>query len=61
MGPFDGNDFFGGLFDLNGDGFLDADDYPDLDFDELAEMDEDDRRVFLEEAGYDPDDFEDEF
>lgn len=33
--------------------------YPDLDFDELEDMDEDERREVLEEAGYDPDDFDD--
>lgn len=33
--------------------------YPDLDFDELEDMDEDERREALEEAGYDPDDFDD--
>ena len=31
----------------------------DLDFDELEDMDEDERREALEEAGYDPDDFDD--
>ena len=30
--------------------------YPDLDFDELEYMDEEERREVLEEAGYDPDD-----
>lgn len=33
--------------------------YPDLDFDELEDMDEDERREALEAAGYDPDDFDD--
>lgn len=33
--------------------------YPDLDFDELEDMDEDERREALETAGYDPDDFDD--
>ena len=32
--------------------------YPDLDLDELEDMDEDERRDALEEAGYDPDEFE---
>ena len=35
--------------------------YPDLDFDELEDMDEDERREFLEDAGYDPDDPDFEF
>ncbi len=30
---------------------------PDLDWDELEMMDEDERREALEDAGYDPDDF----
>ncbi len=34
-------------------------DFPDdLDPDELADMDEDERREAIEEAGYDPDDFD---
>ena len=37
------------------------DDLDELDLDELEFMDEDERREALEEAGYDPDDFEDEF
>ena len=32
-----------------------------LDVDELADMDEDERREALEDAGLDPDDYEDEF
>jgi hypothetical protein len=32
-----------------------------LDLDDLEYMDEDERREALEEAGYDPDDFEDDF
>ena len=32
-----------------------------LDIDELADMDEDERREALEDAGLDPDDFDDEF
>lgn len=32
--------------------------YPDLDFDELEYMDEDERREAIEDAGYDPDDVE---
>ncbi len=39
----------------------DDDDLDELDFDELELMDEDERREALEDAGYDPDDFEDEF
>ena len=39
----------------------DDDDLDELDLDELEFMDEDERREALEEAGYDPDDFEDEF
>ncbi len=38
-----------------------SDDYSDLDWDELEDMDEDERREALEEAGYDPDDFDDDF
>jgi len=38
-----------------------SDDYPDLDLDELECMDEDERREALEDAGYDPDDFDDMF
>ena len=37
------------------------DDLDELDLDELEFMDEDERREALEEAGYDPDDFEGEF
>ena len=37
------------------------DDLDELDLDELEFMDEDERREALEEAGYDSDDFEDEF
>ena len=33
----------------------------DLDYDELADMDEDERREAIEEAGLDPDDYDDEF
>lgn len=33
----------------------------DLDLDDLEFMDEDERREALEEAGYDPDDFDDDF
>lgn len=76
---------FGNLFDLNGDGKLDAMEQgielgafsaimdaeeagevqeeleeAGLDLDDLALMDEDERRETLEEAGLDPDDF-DEF
>ena len=32
-----------------------------LDIDELADMDEDERREAIEYAGLDPDDYEDEF
>ena len=32
-----------------------------LDIDELADMDEDERREALEDAGLDPDDYDDEF
>ena len=41
---------------MNGD--IDSDD--DLDFDDLEDMDEDERRDALEDAGYDPDDWDDE-
>ncbi len=37
------------------------DDEDELDLDELEYMDEDERREALEEAGYDPDDFDDGF
>ena len=40
---------------------LDDRDLNDLDLDDLEFMDEDERRDALEEAGYDPDDFEDDF
>ena len=44
---------------------MEEDDHPDnddeLDLDELEYMDEDERREALEEAGYDPDDFADDF
>lgn len=33
----------------------------ELDLDDLEFMDEDERREALEEAGYDPDDFDDDF
>jgi len=33
----------------------------DLDLDDLEFMDEDERREALEDAGYDPDDFDDDF
>lgn len=39
----------------------DLDDLDDLDLDELESMDEDERREALEEAGYDPDDFDYDF
>ena len=39
----------------------DLDDFEDLDLDELEDMDEDERREALEDAGYDPDDFDDFF
>ena len=40
----------------------DEDDFdPILDRDELELMDEDERREALEDAGYDPDDFDDDF
>ena len=35
--------------------------FNDLDLDDLEFMDEDERREAIEEAGYDPDDFEDDF
>ena len=35
--------------------------YPDLDFEELEDMDEDERRMVIEEAGYDPDDIDFDF
>ena len=37
------------------------DDEEELDLDDLEFMDEDERREALEEAGYDPDDFDDDF
>lgn len=37
------------------------DEEDELDWDELELMDEDERREALEDAGYDPDDFDDEF
>ncbi len=37
------------------------DDEEELDLEELEYMDEDERREALEEAGYDPDDFDDVF
>ena len=40
---------------------LDDRDLNDLDLDDLEFMDEDERRDALEEAGYDPDDLEDDF
>ena len=39
----------------------DRSDDDELDLDELEYMDEDERREALEEAGYDPDDFDDDF
>lgn len=36
-------------------------DEDELDLDDLEYMDEDERREALEEAGYDPDDFDDDF
>jgi len=36
-------------------------DEDELDLDDLEFMDEDERREALEEAGYDPDDFDDDF
>ena len=36
-------------------------DEEELDLDDLEFMDEDERREALEEAGYDPDDFDDDF
>ena len=44
--------FFGGLFDVNHDGKLDAFERT-MDF-----MDEDERREVLEDAGLDPDDYD---
>ena len=37
------------------------DDEEELDLDDLEFMDEDERREAMEEAGYDPDDFDDDF
>lgn len=39
----------------------DDDDEDEIDLDELEFMDEDERREALEDAGYDPDDFDDDF
>ena len=39
----------------------DDDDEDELDLDELEFMDEDERREALEDAGYDPEDFDDDF
>lgn len=41
------------------DGIIENED--DLDLDDLEDMDEDERREALEEAGYDPDDYDDDF
>ena len=49
------------LFDFNGDGKVDGFEMAGIDIDELADMDEDERREALEDAGLDPDDFDDEF
>ena len=35
--------------------------YSHLDFDNLADMDEDERREALKDAGYDPNDFDDDW
>ncbi len=72
MGLFDisADDPFERMFDWNGDGRLDFDerirlaDYLDdeeidgLTLDEIEDMDEDERREFLENAGLDPDDLD---
>ena len=44
---------FGGLFDVDGDGSLDADKTAYLEL-----MDAEERAEILEEAGYEPDDFD---
>ena len=68
-------DSFDGLFDLNRDGMLDPVEQAfqidiltrkmkassELLQDDLELMDEDERRETLEDAGYDPDDFDDVF
>ena len=43
------------------DGIIEDENDLDLDLDDLEDMDEDERREALEEAGYDPDDFDDDF
>ena len=45
-------------FDREMNGDTDSDD--DFDFGDLEDMDEDERREALEDAGYDPDDWDDE-
>ena len=42
------------------DGIIEDENDLDLDLDDLEDMDEDERREALEEAGYDPDDFDDD-
>ncbi len=54
--------FYTGSDDLEEDDELvDELEMAGLDIDELADMDEDERREALEDAGLDPDDYEDEF
>ncbi len=63
MGFWDRNveNSFDSLFDMNRDGVLDSVEHGfQLDF-LTRQMDEDERREVLEEAGYDPDDFDDDF
>lgn len=45
--------------EMEGEAFEETDE--DLDLDDLELMDEDERREALEDAGYDPDDFDDDF
>lgn len=45
--------------EMEGEAFEENDE--DLDLDDLELMDEDERREALEDAGYDPDDFDDVF
>ena len=54
--------FYAGSDDLEKDNeLIDELEMAGLDIDELADMDEDERREALEDAGLDPDDYEDEF
>ena len=60
---FNGDDaFYTGSDDLEEDDeLIDELEMAGLDIDELADMDEDERREAIEDAGLDPDDYDDEF